>query len=122
MNVLHVRFLILIFAGWVIRAQQGVIDYLQAENRVLREQLRGKHLLFTRHGILIDYVEPGKPNQNAYIERFNRSYREEILDTWVFRDLNEVRELSWAWMIEYNEERDHDGLGGFTPAEVLQQS
>ena len=71
---------------------------------------------------MIDYIEPGKPNQNAYIERFNRSYREEVLNTWLFRDLNEARELSWAWMLEYNEERDHDGLGGLTPAEVLQLS
>jgi len=71
------------------------------------------------NGILIDYIEPGKPNQNAYIEGFNRSYRDEVLDTWLFRNLDEVCELSWAWMIEYNEERDHDGLGGLTPAEAL---
>jgi putative transposase len=74
------------------------------------------------HGILIDYIEPGKPNQNAYIERFNRTYRDEVLDTWLFRDLDEVRELSWAWMLEYNEERDHDGLGGMTPAEALKRA
>ena len=47
MNPLHVQFLMLMFAGWVNRSQQDVIDYLQAENRVLREQLNGKRLLFT---------------------------------------------------------------------------
>lgn len=70
------------------------------------------------NGIMIDYIEPGKPNQNAYIERFNRSYRTEVLDAWLFKDLDEVREISWAWMLEYNEERDHDALGGLTPAEA----
>jgi len=72
-----------------------------------------------RHGVLIDYIEPGKPNQNAFIERFNRTFRTEVLDTWLFRNLDEIRQLTWAWMLEYNEERDHDSLGGLTPAEVL---
>jgi putative transposase len=61
-------------------------------------------------------------NQNAYIERFNRSYREEVLGTWLFRALDEVRELSCAWMLEYNEERDHDGRGGMTPVDAVQQA
>jgi putative transposase len=74
------------------------------------------------HGIFIDYIEQGKPNQNAYIERFNKSYRNEVLNTWLFRTLDEVRELTWAWMLEYNEDRDHDGLGGLTPIEALQQA
>jgi len=43
-----------------------------------------------------------------------------VLDTRLFRTLDEVRELTWAWMLEYNEERDHDGLNGLTPAEALQ--
>jgi len=77
---------------------------------------------FIKRLLMIDYIEPGKPNQNAYIERFNRSYRTEVLDTWLFHDLDEVREMSWAWMLEYNEERDHDSLGGRTPAELLQQA
>lgn len=75
-----------------------------------------------QHGIFIDYIEPGKPNQNAFIERFNRSYRNEVLNAWLFRDLDEVREKTWRWMLEYNEERDHDGLGGLTPAEALQSA
>ena len=74
------------------------------------------------NGIMIKYIEPGKPNQNACIERFNRSYRTEVLDTWLFRDLDEVREITWAWMLEYNEERDHDSLGGMTPAEALKRA
>ena len=72
-----------------------------------------------KNGVMLDYIEPGKPNQNAFIERFNRSYRSEVLSTWLFRNLDEVGEITWAWMLEYNEERDHDGLGGLTPAEVL---
>ena len=47
MNVLYIQFLMLMFAGWVNRSQQDVIEYLQAENRVLREQLGGKRILFT---------------------------------------------------------------------------
>jgi len=68
-------------------------------------------------GIEIVYIQPGKPNQNAYIERFNRSFRTEILDANLFHSLVQVRELSWAWRIIYNEERPHESLGNVTPAE-----
>ena len=74
------------------------------------------------NGVMIDYIEPGKPNQNAYIERFNRTYRTEVLDVWLFRNLDEVREITWNWMLEYNEERDHDSLDGMTPAEALENA
>ena len=68
---------------------------------------------------MLDYIKPGKPNRNAFIECFNRSYRDEVLNTWLFRDLDAVCEITWAWTLEYSEERDHDGHGGLTPAEVL---
>ena len=104
-----------------LKSERGLPDVLRTDNgpEFLGEALTG---WCEANGILIDYIEPGKPNQNAYIERFNRSFREEVLNTWLFRNLDDVREISWAWMLEYNEERDHDGLGGQTPAEVLQQA
>jgi len=104
-----------------LKAERGLPDVLRTDNG---PEFLGEAFVSwcETNGILIDYIEPGKPNQNAYIERFNRSYRNEVLDTWLFRNLDEVREISWAWMLEYNEERDHDGLDGLTPAEALQQA
>ena len=73
------------------------------------------------NGIELAYIQPGKPNQNAYIERFNRSFRNELLDPYLFTSLSQVREMSAAWMISYNEERPHDSLGRIPPAEFRRQ-
>jgi putative transposase len=70
-------------------------------------------------GIALLFIQPGKPNQNAYVERFNRSYRTEILNAWVFTTLDEVRELSEAWRVRYNTERTHDALGSVPPSTYL---
>ncbi|GAA6152206.1 hypothetical protein NBRC116587_16250 [Pseudoteredinibacter isoporae] len=71
------------------------------------------------HGVELEFIKPGKPTQNSYVERFNRTYRDEILNMYVFRTLNEVRELTENWIREYNEERPHDSLGDLTPWEYL---
>lgn len=73
-----------------------------------------------RNGMAIRYIQPGKPNQNAYIERVNRTYREEILDQSLFARLEDVREATWRFLIDYNEHRPHDSLGGLTPIEYRQ--
>jgi putative transposase len=57
--------------------------------------------------------------QNGFIERFNRSYREAVLDMFVFQSLDEVREQTEKWLQEYNEERPHEALGHLTPREYL---
>jgi putative transposase len=70
----------------------------------------------------IQYTPPGRPNQNAYVERFNRTYREELLDQHLFARLEDVREATYWWMLEYNEERPHDSLGDRTPAEARSEA
>lgn len=69
-----------------------------------------------RKGVEPRHIQPGKPDQNAYIERYNRTFREEVLDAYVFDDLEQVREISADWLKIYNEERPHDALGRQPPA------
>lgn len=70
-----------------------------------------------KEDIQIQYTQPGKPMQNGFIERFNGSYRREILDAYLFFDLEEVRALTIQWMEEYNTRRPHEALGNLTPSE-----
>ena len=70
-------------------------------------------------GIRLEYIEPGKPQQNAYIERFNRTARYEWLSQYLWEDLEQVRQAAADWMWTYNHERPNMALGGFTPKQRL---
>lgn len=69
------------------------------------------------HGVQLEFIKPGKPMQNAFIERFNRTYRTKTLDFYLFRTLNEARGITEPWLMEYNSERPHESLNNLTPEE-----
>ncbi len=78
--------------------------------------------LFTKwadkHGIRIDYIQPGNPQQNAYIERFNRTVRFSLVSKYLFDSLEEVQDQATQWLWFYNHQRPHLANGGYPPLQV----
>lgn len=69
------------------------------------------------HGVALEFIKPDKPTQNAFIERFNRTYRTEILGFYLFRTLNEAWGITERWLAEYNSGRPHESLNNLMPEE-----
>lgn len=67
------------------------------------------------NGIELKYIQPGKPNQNGYIERFNRTYREDVLDAYLFTDLEQLQITTDYWIDQYNTKYPHQSLGRMSP-------
>ena len=72
-----------------------------------------------KHGFLLDFIEPGKPSQNAHVESFNGRLRDECLDQHWFLGLADARATIAAWKHDYNTERPHGSLGGLSPLAYL---
>lgn len=90
--------------------------------RVIRtdngKEFCGKAMVTWAHhrGVDLRLIEPGKPNQNAYVESFNGRLRDECLNEHWFTSLLHARALIESWRREYNEERPKKALGGRTPS------
>lgn len=69
--------------------------------------------------IRLDYIQPGKPQQNAYVERYNRTVRYDWLGHYLFETIAEVQEFATRWLWTYNYERPNMALGGITPKQKL---
>jgi putative transposase len=108
----------------IIRALEQVIEW-RGSPAVIRcdngpENISGLIQAWAdRSGIRLDYIQPGKPQQNAYVERFNRTVRYEWLSQYFWEDLDEVRLFATQWMYNYNHHRPHMALGGFPPKQRL---
>ena len=72
-----------------------------------------------KHQITLLYIQPGKPTQNAYVERFNRTARHEWLDLHLFDTVEKAQWLATQWMWQYNNERPHTAIGGIPPRMML---
>lgn len=70
-----------------------------------------------RRNIEIEFIEPGKPIQNAYIESFNSRFRHECLNEETFLDIEDARKKIEKWRSKYNEVRPHSSLGMKTPGQ-----
>lgn len=73
------------------------------------------------NGIELEFIKSGRPMQNGFIERFNRSYREAVLNMYIFETLDDVKTETEKWLDVYNRHRPHDSLGNLTPIEYLQK-
>lgn len=71
------------------------------------------------HNVQLEFVQQGRPMQNSYIERFNRTYRDEVLDLYLFHTLSEVRYITSYWRTKYNKDRPHAVLQDMAPVENL---
>ena len=68
------------------------------------------------------YIVPGKPKQNAFVESFDGSFRDELLNETLFSSLAQIREKITAWKDDYNQHRAHSSLGNLTPQEFALKS
>ena len=75
-----------------------------------------------KHGIDLTCIQPGKPQQNAYVERYNRTVRHEWLDLYIFETIEEVQQIATEWLWTYNNERPDMGIGGVAPAMKLKMA
>ena len=103
-----------------VAKQRGLPKAIRTDNG---KEFCGRAMLAWAHarGVRLFLIEPGKPNQNAYIESFNGRLRDECLNEHWFVSLAHAKAVIEAWRREYNEERPKKSLGGLTPSAYARQ-
>lgn len=111
----------------VIRSLKRIIEWrgkpgtIRVDNGP--EYISGKLLDWAeKQGIAIQHIQPGKPQQNAYIERYNRTVRHEWLDQHIIENIEEAQDFATQWLWTYNNDRPNMGIGGITPAMKLKMA
>jgi putative transposase len=84
-----------------------------------RVHQRGDAVWAAKRGIRIDFIQPGQPQQNAYVERYNRTVRYDWLAHHLFETLDEIQDFATRWLWTYNHDRPNMALGGITPKQKL---
>lgn len=114
-------------AARVVRALDRIIEWrgkplsIRVDNGP--EYISGTLMAWAeRQGVKLDYIQPGKPQQNAYIERYNRTVRGEWLGQNIFTTIEEAQEQATRWLWTYNNDRPNMAIGGITPAMKLKQA
>jgi putative transposase len=109
----------------VIRSLEQVIDW-RGKPDAIRCDNGSEYISQTlidwanKHQITLMYIQPGKPTQNAYIERFNRTASHEWLELHIFESLEQAQELATRWLWTYNNERPNTAIGGVPPRFLTQ--
>lgn len=108
----------------IIRALDQIIEW-RGQPKVIRadngpENISAEFRTWAiKRGIRLLFIQPGKPQQNAYVERFNRTVRHEWLDEHLFESIEHAQQTATEWLWRYNAERPNMALGGFTPYQKL---
>ena len=108
-----------------LKAAQAIIAYQSASFRRCYgpEYISGKLLKWAeKRGVTIQHIQPGQPQQNAYIERYNRTVRHEWLDQYIIESTEEAQDHATQWLWTYNNDRPNMGIGGITPAQKLKMA
>ena len=108
----------------VIRSLERIIEWRGSPESIRvdngPEYISSKLLAWAeKRQISIRYIQPGKPQQNAYVERHNRTVRHEWLDQNIIESIKEAQDYATEWLWTYNNERPNMGIGGITPAQKL---
>jgi putative transposase len=111
-------------ASRVVRALDRIIEW-RGKPKIIRSDNGPEYISHVlaawadKHQITLQFIQPGNPQQNAYVERFNRTVRYDWLNQYIFETIEEVQIAATKWLWTYNNERPNMAIGGITPIQKL---